>query len=171
MAPSAASLPRVCSSIVYRSQAARPPRLKATVRGGVSNSYRHIMKAASIVLSLVLSLGTPGRSAEIWHDDFLPREAYEDCTLGEIYFALPQNLFEISYRERVESLIRGSIQFDREKKQIYIPGDGGQASLTVRIVTQSKGELVLNVRSDFESDTTLYTLARTKHGWKVATQP
>jgi hypothetical protein len=124
------------------------------------------MKAALLVLCLFLASPRIATAAETWQDAFLSSDVgYADSTLGDIYLALPQQLFEITYRQRIEFLIRGSIRFDPDKKQIVVPGDGGQARITARVVTQTKDKLVLDVLTELESAKIHYTLERTPHGW------
>ena len=128
------------------------------------------MKAARLTLLLLLTFCGLTRAAETWDDAFLSSDiGYADSTLGDIYLALPQQLFEITYRQRIEFLIRGSIRFDQDKKQIIVPGDGGQSTIIARVVTQTKEKLVLDVITELESDKIHYTLERTPHGW-TATQ-
>ena len=109
-------------------------------------------------------------AAEPWQDTFLdPSLGYADTvvTLGDIYFALPQKLFDIPYRQRFELLLGGFVQFDRKGKQIFIPGDGAQSTLTIHIVEQSHEKLILDVLAKREDATLHYMMSRTPSGWDV----
>ena len=121
------------------------------------------------LLVLLISFCCSLHSAESWPDNFLNTTGdYEGFSLGEIYLALPAQLFEISYQERIGFLIRGKIAFNAQKKTIYVPGDGGQMTIIVRVTQQTQTKLVLKVTTVFEgAQKTHYKMQRTPHGWEV----
>ncbi len=104
-------------------------------------------------------------TTEIFQDNLLATTSYEETSLGEIYLALPQDFFEVNYRERIDFLIRGRIQFDPDKKRIYVPGDGGQGRVTVIVLKQTEKELVLDVALDFEGNQSGWILSRQSAKW------
>ena len=61
--------------------------------------------------------------------------------------------------------LRGWIQFNPEKKQIYVPGDGGQSRIIVVVQTQTKEKLILDVTLEFEGEKTYWVLERDDSKW------
>lgn len=123
------------------------------------------MRRSPLLLALFLTTAPMVSAAETLPDNFLATTSYEFTSLGEIYLALPQQLFELTYLQRVEFLIKGYIQFDPEKKQIYVPGDGGQQRITARIIEQSEKKLILDLVTEFEGEKFHFTLERKEHAW------
>ncbi len=122
---------------------------------------------AALVCSIALLTSVLADETEIFQDNFLrpQSDGYETTTLGEIYLALPQEFFELTYRERLDFLLRGWIQFNPEKKQIYVPGDGGQSRIIAVVQTQTKEKLILDVTLEFEGEKTYWLLERDGSKW------
>ena len=120
----------------------------------------------TILLGSVLLASSIAGEVKTLPDELLRRgDSFEDVTLAQIYLALPQELFECSYQERIEGLISGRVQFIPDKHEIRYPGDGGQMSLTIRVTAQTREKLILHVTGESEGKV-FYRLTRIPNGWK-----
>ena len=124
---------------------------------------------STILYLFVFVAATVAAEKQLFRDDLLQRQydSFENFSLAQIYLALPQELFEGTYQQRIEALIHGRVQFRPNKHEIHYPGDGGQMSLTVRVVTQTKDKLILHVTGVSEGTKTFWRLERVPNGWKA----
>jgi hypothetical protein len=126
------------------------------------------MKSTVLILTLVAIFATTSTAAEkVFRDDLLRQyDSFEDFTLAQIYLALPQELFEGTLQQRIKELIDGRVQFRPDKKELFYQGDGGQMSLTVQVITQTKDKLILHITGESEGKM-FWKLERIPNGWKA----
>jgi hypothetical protein len=128
------------------------------------------MKAilSAILLSVVLAATSVAAESKVFRDDLLHKQydSFENFSLAQIFLALPQELFDGTYQQRIESLIRGRVQFRPDKHEIFYPGDGGQMTLQIQVVSQTKDKLILHVNGESEGKM-FWRLERIPNGWKA----
>ena len=125
----------------------------------------------TLLLILALTAICFAEENTVFQDSFLTpqMDGYETTTLGEIYLALPQAFFETTYRQRIDFLLRGWIEFDSQKHEIRVPEDGGQQKIVAVVTKQTKDSLVLDVTLETEGEKTYWTLERGNSRW-IGTQ-
>ena len=130
------------------------------------------MKHAILTLFLFAAMTAPvtrAVDAEILPDDLMrlqTENGFKQFSLAQIYLALPQDLFEGSFQQRIKDLAEGRPQFNDARKEIYYPGDGGQAQLRIQVHTQTEKSLILHIIEESDGEKILWRLERIPHGWR-----
>ena len=122
-------------------------------------------KVAFLIVILAATFATASTAAEkVCRDDLLHRRygSFEDVTLAQIYLALPQELFEGTFQQRIEALIGGRVQFranvlPRRWRANVAYGSGDHSN---------KGKAYLHVTGESEGKM-FWKLERIANGWKA----
>lgn len=85
--------------------------------------------------------------------------------IADIFMALPNKFFETTISNRADLLRQSDVTTAEMEGVLVAPGDGAQPTITLRVLSWSKPDFVVSVRSQhIDHDTTTY-LRRVDAGW------
>jgi hypothetical protein len=100
-----------------------------------------------------------------YRDNLLPG-AIEQCSLEDIFLALPSELFNLRLVDRAKRLRSEHTKIDDKSRLVVFEGDGAQATIHMKVVSWKEPDYIVHIDSIFEGQTEKIVLRRQDNGWK-----